>query len=305
MEPRAHATSSDGAAVTPSSSHPSAFTAATAEPVPVVGGASAGASAGSTPRIGPETVFCDVDLRPLETLPVPTYTAEEHGTWELLLARQRTAVSGRACDAFHSGLARMPFEPHRIPRLVDVQAVIEANTGWRLYRVDGLVHSRDFFKMLADRHFPSTDFIRARKDLDYTPAPDMFHDLFGHCPLLTDPDFTEFFEAFGQVGRNAFERFPEGHHLHEAVARLYWFTVEFGLIQDDHGLRAYGAGSVSSPQELLFCLGDDCRRHAFDPEVVANTPYDIWHLQEDVFVIPSFEALGRDFRLWARDNGLL
>lgn len=252
-----------------------------------------------------EPVFCEVDDRALHEVPVPAYTDEEHGTWALLLAKQRELVRGRACDEFLEGLERMPFEPDRIPGLVGVSEVIEANTGWRLKRVDGLVAPKDFFDLLATRQFPSTDFIRGRHELDYTPSPDMFHDLFGHCPLLTSPDFTEFFEDFGRAGKAAFERYAPGHEIHDAIARMYWFTVEFGLIDTGDHLRAYGSGSVSSPEEIQFCLGPRCRRHPFEPDVVAATPYDIWHLQEDVFVIRSFPDLGQRFREWARRWGLL
>lgn len=254
----------------------------------------------------PPTVYCEVDDRPLEAVPTPEYTDEEHGTWALLLERQRKMVPTRACGEYLRGLERMPFgDGTRIPALHDVSASIERHTGWRLHRVDGLVHPKQFFELLADRRFPSTDFIRKREELDYTPSPDMFHDLFGHSPLLTDPEFTEFFYDFGQAGLAAFRKFPEGHPIQEAIARMYWFTVEFGLIDSGNNLRAYGAGSISSPEEISHCLSDNCTRLPFDPSVVAQHDYDIWHLQDVVYVISGFGSLGTLFRDWARDENLL
>lgn len=251
-----------------------------------------------------ETVYCQVIDRPLESVAVPEYSEEQHGTWALLLEAQERLVPGRACQPFLEGLRRIDFPKKRIPSLFEVSQRIEKHTGWQLLRVDGLVHPKDFWKLLERRIFPSTDFIRQRSELMYTPAPDMFHDLFGHAPLLTDPNFTEFFRDFGRIGSMATAKFPEDHEIHKMLPRLYWFTVEFGLIENQEGLRAYGSGSVSSPEELEFCVGPKCRRHRFDVDVVSKRDYDIWHLQEDVFVIPSFEELGKSFRQWAARQGL-
>ena len=252
-----------------------------------------------------ETQYCSVVHRPIESVPVPNYTDEEHGTWELLYNAQEKLVHGRACGEFIEGLHHVAFPKDRIPALRDVSKNIEQCTEWKLLRVDGLVHPRDFFKLLASKIFPSTDFIRKRSELKYTPAPDMFHDLFGHAPLLTNPDFAEFFEDFGKIGVEAMKKYPdESHPVHQMLPRLYWFTVEFGLIQTAKGLRAYGAGSCSSPEELQFCVGDKCRHHKFDVNVVAAREYDIWHLQEDVFVIDSFASLGNSFRTWAKSHDI-
>jgi phenylalanine-4-hydroxylase len=247
-----------------------------------------------------------VNERPIDKVPVPTYTAEEHGTWELLLEKQKSLIEGRACREFIEGLRAVNFPDSHIPNLRDISRVTEKHTGWKLIRVDGLVHPRAFFDLLSRRIFPSTDFIRKRDELDYTPAPDMFHDLFGHTPLLTNPDFTEFFEAFGRVGVTASKKYPSDEHpVHQMLPRIYWFTVEFGLINTAEGLRAYGSGSVSSPQELQFCVSSQCRHHPFDIELISKRDYDIWHLQEDVFVIDSFQQLGTEFRNWARRQDLL
>lgn len=251
------------------------------------------------------TPYCGVNERPIESVPVPNYTEEEHGTWQLLLEKQQSLVEGRACIEFIAGLGRVQFPKTRIPRLVDVSNLIEKQTGWKLVRVEGLVHPKDFFSLLSRKLFPSTDFIRQRSELLYTPAPDMFHDLFGHTPLLTSHDFTEFFQAFGQCGMNAYAKYPPEHDIHRMLQTIYWFTVEFGLIQTSQGIRAYGSGSTSSPEELEFCVGPKCDRQPFEIEKVAHQPYDIWHLQEKVFVIESFPKLGKDFRDWARAHKIL
>ena len=252
-----------------------------------------------------ESPYCKVFERSIESVPVPNYTDEEHGTWNLLYTTQEKLIHGRACDPFIEGLEKIQFPKDHIPKLRDVSHAIEKCTGWTILRVDGLVHPKDFFDLLSRKIFPSTDFIRKRSELKYTPAPDMFHDLFGHAPLLTSPDFTEFFETFGRVGVRASQKYLETHEVHEMLPRLYWFTVEFGLIQTLQGLRAYGSGSVSSPEEIEFCVGPKCRRHPFDVNMVAKRLYDIWHLQEDVFVIDSFESLGKNFRLWAKQHDIL
>jgi phenylalanine-4-hydroxylase len=249
--------------------------------------------------------YCKVDEQPIENVPVPSYTEEEHGTWSLLLKKQESLIAERACDEFIEGLKIVSFPKDRIPALKDISKRLEESTGWRLIRVDGLVHATEFFDLLSRKIFPSTDFIRKREELDYTPAPDMFHDLFGHTPLLSNPEFTEFFEAFGKAGVKAAEKYPEEHEVHKMLPRIYWFNVEFGLINTPKGLRAYGSGSVSSPKELEFCVSEKCKHHPFDIEVITQKDYDIWHLQEEVFVIDSFEQLGKGFRSWAQKWDLL
>ncbi len=248
------------------------------------------------------TPYCRVTEKPIESVPVPNYTDVEHGTWKLLLDKALGLVEGRACAPFIEGTRLIDFPRDRIPALRDVSARLQGATGWKLTRVEGLVHPTDFFKLLARKIFPSTDFIRKREDLDYTPAPDMFHDLFGHTPLLTNPDFTEFFEAFGKYGALAADKYPETHPVHAQLQRIYWFTVEFGLINTPQGLRAYGSGSCSSPEEMQHCVSDKCRKHPFDLTIMSERDFDIWHLQHDVFVIDSFQQLGREFRDWAQKH---
>jgi phenylalanine-4-hydroxylase len=251
------------------------------------------------------TEYVHVDEKAIESVAIPHYSEEEHGTWKLLLEKQLSLMEGRACHEFIEGVRAVDFPAEHIPALRDISARIERATGWQLIRVDGLVHPKDFLALLARRLFPSTDFIRKRAELDYTPEPDMFHDLFGHVPLLTNPDFTEFFQAFGEIGVNAYNKYPAPHPIHDQVARIYWFTVEFGLIRAPEGVRAYGSGSVSSPQELSFCVSSQCQHLPFDVATIAAKTYDIWHVQEEVFVIESFPQLGQEFRRWARAQGIL
>lgn len=251
-----------------------------------------------------EITYCTVDEKPVEDVAIPNYTDEEHGTWKILIEKQMELLPGRACVEYIEGLKIIDFPHDRIPALKDVSKNIENATGWKLIRVDGLVHPREFFALLKRNIFPSTDFIRKRHEVDYTPEPDMFHDLFGHTPLLTNPEFTEFFEDFGRVGVNALDRFPEDHPVNIMLPRLYWFNVEFGLIDKGEGPRAYGAGSVSSPEEIQFCVSDKCTRHKFDADVIADRDYDISVLQADTFVIDSWKTLGVGFRDWAKRNGV-
>jgi phenylalanine-4-hydroxylase len=249
------------------------------------------------------TEYCKVIHREIEDVPVPNYTQEEHGTWKLLIEKQNQLVDERACIEFCAGLKRVTFPTQNIPRLVDISHTLTQFTGWKLLRVDGLVHPTDFFKLLAQKIFPSTDFIRKRSELMYTPAPDMFHDLFGHTPLLTSPDFTAFFEVFGKIGTQVAARYPDPEHeMHKKIQRIYWFTVEFGLINTYKGLRAYGSGSCSSPEELAFCVGPKCKKIPFDIEAVTHKDFDIWHLQEEVFVIDSFKQLKSELSQWASRN---
>jgi phenylalanine-4-hydroxylase len=149
---------------------------------------------------------------------------------------------------------------------------------------------------LAARHFPSTDFIRKPEEIGYTPAPDMFHDLLGHAPLLTNPRFCAFFERFGQIAAKAFRL---QHDACVWLPRIYWYTVEFGLIREAEGLRIYGAGIVSSPDEVLYSLSDTTEKLPFRIESMIAEPYDVWHMQKRLFVIDSFDQLENVFSSWS------
>lgn len=242
------------------------------------------------------------DYRDIHDVEVPEYSQEQHETWALLMENQSKILPKRACSEFLEGLEGIQFPKNRIPRLRDISDVIQKHTDWILTRVDGLVPDKEFFNLLSAKIFPSTDFIRERSELGYTPAPDMFHDLLGHVPLLINPRFTSFFEKFGKAGVRAFEI---GHSGTKTLPRIYWYTVEFGLIQNPEGLRIYGSGIVSSPNEALYSLSDKPKRIPFNIEAIAAKPYDIWRMQEELFVIESFDQLESEFDRWSKAQGLL
>ena len=192
------------------------------------------------------------------------------------------------------------LDRERVPALADVSRKLESATRWRIARTPGLLDAHDFFAHLARRIFPCTDYIRARTELDYTPAPDCFHDIFGHTPMLMHPRFADFYQKIGQAALNCRAAAAE-----ESLTRLYWFTVEFGLIRNRSGLRIYGNGIISSFAETQHSLTDAVTKLAFTPERTAGQPYDIWHFQDTLFVIDSFDHLEREFVRWARQRRLL
>ena len=235
----------------------------------------------------------------LKNLPVPNYTNEEHETWALMMERQRTALPHRASEEFLQALSVLNLPKDHIPKLSDVSHVLEQTTGWRLTRVEGLVPEKEFFEILSKKLFPCTDFIRDRSELEYTPSPDMFHDIFGHIPLITNPTFASFYEFYGKA---ALQATPEQI---VKLQRIYWFTVEFGLIQNPEGRRIYGSGILSSPGEVMYALGADVRVHPFDYQVVENQYFEIHHMQEDLFEIESFDFLLESFKNYVKKERLV
>jgi len=215
------------------------------------------------------------------------YTQIEHDTWDTLYARQIEVLDGRACDAFMKGLTALDLNTGGIPDFALMNARLKALTGWTVVCVPGLVPDAVFFDHLANRRFPSGQFIRKPDQLDYLQEPDIFHDVFGHVPMLTDPDFADYMQAYGKGGQRA-----QSLGMLKNLARLYWYTVEFGLIDDGNGLKIYGAGIVSSASESVFALEDPSpNRIAFDLERIMRTDYRIDDFQQVYFVIPSIEAL--------------
>lgn len=214
------------------------------------------------------------------------YTEIEHGLYRRLHARQSALLPGHACEAFVRALDRLGA-PERIPRFDAVSDALERATRWRLVAVPGLIPEEAFFRLLAQRRFPVTDWIRRPDEFDYIVEPDLFHDLFGHVPLLFDPVFADFMQAYGEGGLKAARL-----GACELLARLYWYTVEFGLITTPSGLRAYGAGLLSSGAELSHCVRSSApRRIAFDPARMMRSRYRIDSFQPTYFVIRSFEQL--------------
>src|SRR5579872_2104668 len=215
------------------------------------------------------------------------YSSDEHATWRLLFERQQRLLAGRACQEYLDGLDALAVATGGIPDFRRLNRVLEAATGWRIVAVPGLVPDNVFFGHLAERRFPSTCFIRRRDQLDYLEEPDIFHDVCGHVPLLMNPIFADYMQAYGQGGLKAAGL---GHLEH--LARLYWYTVEFGLVDTPAGLRIYGSGILSSAGESVYCL-EDARplRIGFDLRRVMRTRYRIDRFQEVYFVIDSFQQL--------------
>jgi len=215
------------------------------------------------------------------------YTPAEHQVWLTLYERQARLLPGRACDAFLNGLDALDLHRGGIPDFSRINEELTRLTGWSVVAVPGLVPDEVFFDHLANRRFPAGRFIRKPDELDYLEEPDVFHDVFGHVPMLTDPTFADYMQAYGEGGLRALGR----GQLHN-LARLYWYTVEFGLLQTPEGLRIYGAGIVSSRAESIFALDDPSpNRLGFDLERVMRTPYRIDDFQQVYFVIPSLQAL--------------
>jgi len=215
------------------------------------------------------------------------YTAAEHEVWLTLYQRQIQLLPGRACAPFLQGLEALDLHGQGIPDFRRVNQELARLTGWQVVAVPGLVPDAVFFEHLANRRFPAGRFIRRVDQLDYLQEPDVFHDVFGHVPMLTDPVFADYMQAYGEGGLRA-----QGLGRLTNLARLYWYTVEFGLLQTPAGLRIYGAGIVSSRAESVFALDSPSpNRIGFDLERVMRTPYRIDDFQQVYFVIPSLEAL--------------
>ena len=216
----------------------------------------------------------------------PAYTAAQHALWRRLYARQAALLPSRACDAFIVNLERMQAGA-AIPDLAIASVALHQATGWTLVAVPGLVPDQVFFAHLAARRFPVTVWLRTPEEFDYIVEPDIFHDFFGHVPLLFDPVFADHLQEYGKGGLKAL---PLGGLPY--LARLYWYTIEFGLIATAAGLRAYGAGLLSSGGEIAFCLESLVpQRIGFDVERVMRTLYKIDSYQETYFVIQSFAEL--------------
>ena len=215
------------------------------------------------------------------------YTQAEHDVWITLYERQTKLLPGRACDPFLKGLDSLDLHRAGIPDFNRINEELKRLTGWTVVAVPGLVPDAVFFDHLANRRFPAGQFIRKPDQLDYLQEPDIFHDVFGHVPMLTDPTFADYMEAYGKGGQRAAEL-----GMLQNLARLYWYTVEFGLMETPQGLRIYGAGIVSSRTESVFSLEDPSpNRLGFDLERVMRTLYRIDDFQQVYFVIPSLEHL--------------
>jgi phenylalanine-4-hydroxylase len=215
------------------------------------------------------------------------YTAEEHATWKTLFERQTRLLPGRACDEFVTGMRALPIGADEIPDFRRLSDVLARHTGWQVVAVPGLVPDDVFFDHLAHRRFPAGHFIRRPHELDYLEEPDVFHDVFGHVPLLMNPVIADYMQAYGEGGLRAqsLGKLPQ-------LARVYWYTIEFGLVQQPDGLRIYGAGIASSASETVFALDDASpNRIRFDLHRVMRTRYRIDDFQESYFVLGNLDEL--------------
>jgi phenylalanine-4-hydroxylase len=216
-----------------------------------------------------------------------SYSNAEHDRWDRLFRRSQFVLQGRACDEFVVMMDALKLSDSGIPDMARLSDRLENITGWRVVPVRELVPDDVFFDHLANRRFPAGAFIRSEAEMDYLEEPDVFHDVFGHVPLLANPVYADFMQAYGEGGRRALSL-----GVLPNLARLYWYTVEFGLIRTTEGLRIFGAGIMSSTKESVFALESDSpNRIVFDLERVMRTQYLIDDFQKTYFVIDSFEKL--------------
>lgn len=225
-----------------------------------------------------------------------SYGTDEDAIWQDLFARQMNILPGRACAAFMAGLEKLRLGDGGVPDFAQLSEQLSSLTGWSVVPVPMLIPDDVFFWHLANRRFPAGNFIRTRATFDYIQEPDVFHDVFGHVPMLTDPVFADYMQEYGRAGWKAMR-----HNRLKALGALYWYTVEFGLIREAEGLRIYGAGILSGPLEAVFALeGQSPNRIMLDVDRVMRTDYVIDDLQPTYFVIDSFDGLfrqtaGQDF----------
>jgi phenylalanine-4-hydroxylase len=217
------------------------------------------------------------------------WSVEENKIWNRLISRQLIHIKGKACDEYFDGLAKLKLPIEKIPQLGDVTKVLKKLTGWQCYPVPALIGFQEFFKLLSEKKFPVATFIRSEEELDYLQEPDIFHEIFGHCPLLTNSSFANYTQAYGKMGLNATAE------QRVFLARLYWFTIEFGLLDTPKGLRIYGGGILSSPSETEYALTDKKveRRHLSKDKVldVLRTPYRIDIMQPVYFMLDKITQL--------------
>jgi phenylalanine-4-hydroxylase len=240
-------------------------------------------------RVATDKGYVPVYTTRIVEQPWDAYGAEDHAVWGILFRRQRELLLQRACPEFLAAQAAMGMSDAAIPKFRELNRMLGETTGWALIGVEGLLPELDFFEHLANRRFPVTWWIRRRDQLDYLAEPDLFHDLFGHVPLLMNPVFADYMQAYGAGGVKAHGVGPEAL---ANLTRLYWYTVEFGLIRSAEGLRIYGAGILSSKSESIHCLDSAApNRIGFDLKRVMRTRYRIDTFQKTYFVIDDFQQL--------------
>jgi phenylalanine-4-hydroxylase len=213
----------------------------------------------------------------------PQFTADDHLTWKTLFSRQAPLRSEQLVPMFTRGLEQLQITGDRIPDLNQINKKLWALTGWRGIFVKGFEGPETFYQMLAEKTFPIGGFIRSAKDLAYTPEPDIFHDLYGHLPFYADPDYARFCEDFGRRGM----RYLSSPTIAEEFQRLFWFSVEFGLLKTPQGLRIFGAGIASSFDECAYALSGKPQQQPFDIQKIRSRPFRIDILQDTLFILNS------------------
>jgi len=214
------------------------------------------------------------------------WSAQENKVWAALLQKQLGLLKGRACDEYLYGLKLLNLPSERIPQLAEINSVLIKATGWQVKQVASLIKFDDFFGLLANKQFPVATFIRSNEEFDYLQEPDIFHEIFGHCSLLTNPAFAHFTHTYGKLG------YAASKEDRAFLARLYWFTVEFGLVNTPDGTRIYGGGILSSPGETIHAVeSDDCVHMPMQPLDALRTPYRIDIMQPIYYVLKSFDSL--------------
>ncbi len=215
------------------------------------------------------------------------YTGADHHVWQLLYSRQMNAIQQAAYQQFFKNTSFLGFTEERIPEFTAINARLKNSTGWEIYAVPGLIANDLFFKQLQQQKFGASTWIRKMEELDYLEEPDMFHDVFGHLPQLADPLIADFLLQLANIA----VKHIHSENIIEAIARLYWYSIEFGLVQEQDEIKIYGAGLLSSIAETKFCLSAEANRIPFNLEQVLNTPYIKDEFQQQYFVLQSLEQL--------------
>ncbi len=224
------------------------------------------------------------------------YTKEDHLVWSLMYQEQMQLLEHRATQTFLNGLQKIHFNAQFIPEFDRVNQALKVLTGWEVYAVPGIIDNKPFFELLAQKKFPATTWMRSMQQLKYIEEPDMFHDVFGHVPLLSEPYFAGFLNGLSEIAL-AFIEVPSAIEL---MARVYWYSVEFGLIQEKKELKIYGAGILSSPGESVYALSEDAKRYQFNLDKVLETPYVKDTFQPQYFIADSYEQLYHQLPLLRR-----
>jgi len=215
------------------------------------------------------------------------YTEEDFEVWKVLFDRQMKQFPTHASETYSEGLKIANFETGLIPDFKETNQILKKTTGWQLAVVPGIVPDYTFFELMANKRFPATTWLRKMKELDYLEEPDMFHDVFAHVPLLTNQHFVDFLEELSKIGLE----YMDNAYAIELLSRVYWFTIEFGLIREEAGLRVYGAGILSSAGETKYSLSGEPSKHTFSVKNMLDTPYRKDQFQTQYFVIASYEQL--------------